>query len=127
MKLVLYSNDNVNTIFILVSKELSEEEREAVISTNEFHQFLSRAALVMERALTDPSDIMFDCYLDDGDRGDKCLGAQVMCRNIFCDEKLCKGRIAMDTHWSPHVSGWYGVCGNITRFSTASRVAISII
>ena len=90
-----------------VNKELSEEEREAVMATNEFHQFLSRAALVMERALTDPSDIMFDCYLDDGDRehgGDKCLGAQVMCRNIFCDEKLCKGRVAMDTHWSPHVS-----------------------
>ena len=77
------------------------------MATNEFHQFLSRAALVMERALTDPSDIMFDCYLDDGDKehgSDKCLGAQVMCRNIFCDEKLCKGRIAMDTHWSPHVS-----------------------
>lgn len=85
--------------------KLSEEECEAMMSTNEFHQFLSRAALVMERALTDPSDIMFDCYLDDGDRelgGDKCLGAQVMCRNIFCDEKLCKGRVAMDTHWSPH-------------------------
>lgn len=89
------------------NKELSEEERDAVMSTNEFHQFLSRAALVMERALTDPSDIMFDCYLDDGDRehgSDKCLGAQVICRNVFYDEKLCKGRITMDTHWSPHVS-----------------------
>ena len=91
----------------LVAKELTEEERAAVMSSDEFCRFLSRASLVMERALTDQSDIMFDCYLDDGDRehaADKCLGAQVIRRNVFCDEKLCKGRVAMDTHWSPHVS-----------------------
>jgi len=88
-------------------KELTEEERAAVLSSDDFCHFISRASLVMERALTDQSDIMFDCYLDDGDREhatDKCLGAQVIRRNVFYDEKLCKGRVAMDTHWSPHVS-----------------------
>ena len=62
-------------------QELTEEQKERIVSSEDFSLFMERAARLVERALCDSSDIMFDTlgYNEDG-----CVCACVCVCVTFC-------------------------------------------
>lgn len=43
-----------------ISNNMTEEEKQRVVSSDDYVRFMERASLVMERALADTTDILFD-------------------------------------------------------------------
>lgn len=55
--------------FFIVVKELSEEQKEMIILSEEFQKFVIKAGRIVERALTESVDIYTD-YIGGGDTDD---------------------------------------------------------
>lgn len=95
------------------ARALSQEEREAVTSSNDFLDFVERSSKVIERALDDEYDVLADYQqgnlngLNDedeelGSTGQR--GRRVKEVLQFYDERWSRGRIVSDIGFSPKVT-----------------------
>lgn len=54
------SDDNAIILFFITVKELSEEQKQMIILSEDFQRFVLRSGKVMERALSETVDIYTD-------------------------------------------------------------------
>uniref|UniRef100_A0A2R5LH49 Putative cytoplasmic dynein intermediate chain n=1 Tax=Ornithodoros turicata TaxID=34597 RepID=A0A2R5LH49_9ACAR len=82
-------------------KELSEEERQQILLSEDFHMFLDRSARVIERALCESTDICVDYTggMEDQDSDDK-SGIRLSLNRVFFDDRWSKNRIVTSFDWS---------------------------
>ena len=52
-----------------VGLEMSAEQRDKIVASDEFITFFDRASRLVERALCEPSDILFDYVAGSGEEG----------------------------------------------------------
>ncbi|PSN45580.1 Cytoplasmic dynein 1 intermediate chain [Blattella germanica] len=84
-------------------RELSEEEKQMIILTEDFQRFLDRAGRVMERALSESIDIYTDYTgVSDGDEAaDEKSGLRLSLNRFFYDERWSRNRCVTSMDWSP--------------------------
>lgn len=82
-------------------RELSEEEKQMIILSEDFQQFVDRAGRIMERALCESVDIYTD-YSGIGEEtlDEKCH-QRISFNRTFFDERWSKNRIVTALDWSP--------------------------
>ncbi|XP_028927075.1 cytoplasmic dynein 1 intermediate chain 1 isoform X3 [Ornithorhynchus anatinus] len=83
-------------------RELTEEEKQQILHSEEFLIFFDRTIRVMERALAEDSDIFFDYSgreLDEKD-GDVQAGVNLSFHRQFYDEHWSKHRVVTCMDWS---------------------------
>uniref|UniRef100_A0AAR2LEK9 Dynein cytoplasmic 1 intermediate chain 1 n=1 Tax=Pygocentrus nattereri TaxID=42514 RepID=A0AAR2LEK9_PYGNA len=86
-------------------RELTEEEKQQVLHSEEFLIFFDRSIRVMERALAEDSNIFFDYSgrdLEDKE-GDLQGGSSLSFSRLFYDEHWSKHRVITCLDWSPQV------------------------
>ncbi|XP_014851435.1 PREDICTED: cytoplasmic dynein 1 intermediate chain 1-like, partial [Poecilia mexicana] len=86
-----------------VLRELTEEERQQILHSSEFQSFFDCSIRVMERALAEDSDILFDYSgrdLEDKE-GDLGSGSSLSFCRLFYDEHWSKHRVITCLDWSP--------------------------
>ncbi|XP_066529931.1 cytoplasmic dynein 1 intermediate chain 1 isoform X2 [Hoplias malabaricus] len=84
-------------------RELTEEEKQQVLHSEEFVIFFDRSIRVMERALAEDSNIFFDYSgrdLEDKE-GDLQGGSSLSFSRLFYDERWSKHRVITCLDWSP--------------------------
>uniref|UniRef100_A0A8C7GVQ5 Cytoplasmic dynein 1 intermediate chain 1 n=1 Tax=Oncorhynchus kisutch TaxID=8019 RepID=A0A8C7GVQ5_ONCKI len=84
-------------------QELTEEEKQQILKSEEFLSFFDCSIRVMERALAQDSDIFFDYSgrdLDDKE-GDLQGGSSLALSRLFYDEHWSKHRVITCLDWSP--------------------------
>lgn len=82
-------------------RELSEEEKQMVILSDKFQQFVSRAGRIMERALCETVDIYTD-YSGIGEEAlDEKCHQRISFNRTFYDERWSKNRTITSLDWSP--------------------------
>ncbi|KAI9592759.1 WD40-repeat-containing domain protein [Syncephalis fuscata] len=82
-------------------RDLSEEEKKSILTSDEFIDFVDYSTKVIERALNEKYDFMKDYTLLHDEDGDADTGNVVKLVCDFYDEKLCQNRAVTDVHWSP--------------------------
>ncbi|XP_067642053.1 cytoplasmic dynein 1 intermediate chain isoform X8 [Eurosta solidaginis] len=85
-------------------KELSEEQKQMIILSEDFQRFVLRAGRVVERALSENVDIYTD-YIgagDNEDTNDERSHARLSLNRIFYDERWSKNRCITCMDWSTH-------------------------
>ncbi|XP_021940522.1 cytoplasmic dynein 1 intermediate chain-like isoform X8 [Zootermopsis nevadensis] len=84
-------------------RELSEEEKQMIILTEDFQRFLDRAGRVMERALSESVDIYTDYTgVGDGDEAaDEKSGLRLSLNRCFYDDRWSRNRCVTSLDWSP--------------------------
>lgn len=85
-------------------KELSEEQKQMIILTDEFQHFMLRAGRIVERALSESVDIYTD-YIgagDNEDTNDEKTHARLSLNRVFYDERWSKNRCITCMDWSTH-------------------------
>ena len=87
------------------ARELSDEERSAVVKSEDFVEFLERSSKVVERALD--LDMEYDILADYGQglNGDEDAQSGRRIKEVarFYDERWSKKRMISDLHYSPKV------------------------
>ena len=110
---------------------LTEENKQIILQSEDFAKFIERSSLVMERALAESSDILFDFRETKGEKyvkftfltfsNDKFSNVlssiNVIKKRQFQDERWSKGRMVSSIAWSPHVSN---ICIDSTDSLTSS-------
>ncbi|CAH2008691.1 unnamed protein product [Acanthoscelides obtectus] len=83
-------------------RELSEEEKQMIILSEDFQQFIDRAGRIMERALCENVDIQTDYSggFGEQDLDEKCHQRISFARKFF-DERWSKNRKVTSLDWSP--------------------------
>lgn len=79
--------------------ELSEEEREKILSSSEFQNFFDRASRMMERAICE-TDVTFDYGRTEDVEGDAQSFASISLNREFYDEKWSAHRVVTSLDWS---------------------------
>ncbi|XP_062385532.1 cytoplasmic dynein 1 intermediate chain 1 isoform X2 [Sardina pilchardus] len=84
-------------------RELTEEEKQQVLHSEEFVMFFDRSIRVMERALAEDSNIFFDYSGQDLEdkEGDLQGGSSLSFSRLFYDEHWSKHRVVTCLDWSP--------------------------
>uniref|UniRef100_W8AZG4 Cytoplasmic dynein 1 intermediate chain n=1 Tax=Ceratitis capitata TaxID=7213 RepID=W8AZG4_CERCA len=85
-------------------KELSEEQKQMIVLSEDFQRFVLRAGRVVERALSENVDIYTD-YIgagDSEDTNDERTHARLSLNRIFYDERWSKNRCITCMDWSTH-------------------------
>ncbi|XP_066993338.1 cytoplasmic dynein 1 intermediate chain isoform X3 [Anabrus simplex] len=84
-------------------RELSEEEKQMIILTEDFQRFFDRAARVMERALCESVDIYTDYTggTDGEEGGDEKSNLRLSLNRWFYDERWSRNRCVTSLDWSP--------------------------
>ncbi|XP_023035246.1 cytoplasmic dynein 1 intermediate chain isoform X9 [Drosophila willistoni] len=85
-------------------KELSEEQKQMIILSEDFQRFVVRAGRVIERALSENVDIYTD-YIGGGDSeeaNDERSHARLSLNRAFYDERWSKNRCITSMDWSTH-------------------------
>lgn len=85
-------------------KELSEEQKQMIILSEEFQRFVLKAGRVMERALSETTDIYTD-YIGGGDSeeaSDERSNARLSLNRVFFDDRWSKNRCVTSMDWSSH-------------------------
>ncbi|ALC50026.1 Sdic1 [Drosophila busckii] len=85
-------------------KELSEEQKQMIILSEDFQRFVLRAGRVIERALSENVDIYTD-YIGCGDNeeaNDERSHARLSLNRVFYDERWSKNRCITSMDWSTH-------------------------
>ncbi|CAD7089868.1 unnamed protein product [Hermetia illucens] len=85
-------------------RELSEEQKQMIILSEDFQRFVMRAGKVIERALSETTDIYTD-YIGGGstDEGiDEKSLAGLSLNRIFYDDRWSKNRCVTSMDWSTH-------------------------
>uniref|UniRef100_A0A8C8F2A1 Cytoplasmic dynein 1 intermediate chain 1 n=1 Tax=Oncorhynchus tshawytscha TaxID=74940 RepID=A0A8C8F2A1_ONCTS len=83
--------------------ELTEEEREQILHSEDFLVFFERSVSVVERALAEEGDIFFDYSgrdLEDKE-GDMQGGSNLSFNRVFHDDHWSKHRVVTCLDWSP--------------------------
>ncbi|XP_037723694.1 cytoplasmic dynein 1 intermediate chain isoform X28 [Drosophila subpulchrella] len=84
--------------------ELSEEQKQMIILSEDFQRFVVRAGRVIERALSENVDIYTD-YIGGGDSeeaNDERSHARLSLNRVFYDERWSKNRCITSMDWSTH-------------------------
>ncbi|XP_070074487.1 cytoplasmic dynein 1 intermediate chain isoform X15 [Drosophila takahashii] len=84
--------------------ELSEEQKQMIILSEDFKRFVVRAGRVIERALSENVDIYTD-YIGGGDSeeaNDERSHARLSLNRVFYDERWSKNRCITSMDWSTH-------------------------
>ncbi|KAK9761723.1 hypothetical protein K7432_013149 [Basidiobolus ranarum] len=84
-----------------IVRELSEEEKQAILASNEFVDFVDQSSKIIERALNEKYDFMIDYTLGHDADGDESSGNRVKFFCSFYDDKWSKNRSITDVAWSP--------------------------
>uniref|UniRef100_A0A674CMY6 Dynein cytoplasmic 1 intermediate chain 1 n=1 Tax=Salmo trutta TaxID=8032 RepID=A0A674CMY6_SALTR len=86
--------------------ELTEEEKQQILKSEEFLSFFDCSIRVMERALAQESDIFFDYSGQDLDdkEGDLQGGSSLSLSRLFYDDHWSKHRVITCLDWSPQYS-----------------------
>uniref|UniRef100_A0A4W4HCW0 Cytoplasmic dynein 1 intermediate chain 1 n=1 Tax=Electrophorus electricus TaxID=8005 RepID=A0A4W4HCW0_ELEEL len=84
-------------------QELTEEEKQQLLHSEEFVIFFERSIRVMERALAEDSNIFFDYSGQDLEdkEGDLQGGSSLSFSRLFYDERWSKHRVITCLDWSP--------------------------
>lgn len=83
-------------------RELSEEEKQMIILSEDFQHFMDRAGRVMERALCESVDIYTDYTGGLGEEGlDEKCHQRLSLNRYFYDERWSRLRTVTDLDWSP--------------------------
>ncbi|KRG07433.1 PREDICTED: cytoplasmic dynein 1 intermediate chain isoform X14 [Drosophila arizonae] len=85
-------------------KELSEEQKQMIILSEDFQRFVLRAGRIIERALSENVDIYTD-YIGCGDNeeaNDERSHARLSLNRVFYDERWSKNRCITSMDWSTH-------------------------
>ncbi|XP_032800218.1 cytoplasmic dynein 1 intermediate chain 1-like isoform X4 [Petromyzon marinus] len=82
--------------------ELTEEEKEQVLHSDDFLNFFDRTSRIMERALAEHQDIFFDYSGRDNEEidGEVLAGAKLSLNRQFYDERWSKRRVITSLDWS---------------------------
>lgn len=87
--------------------ELSQEEKEAIMMSDEFHKFFDRTTRLMERAMCEDHQSLFVDYtggFEDGDAGlngeDEKSSTRLSLNRFFHDERWTKNRVVTSMDWS---------------------------
>ncbi|XP_070537114.1 cytoplasmic dynein 1 intermediate chain 2-like isoform X2 [Ptychodera flava] len=86
-----------------VIRELTEEEKQHIVGSEDFLKFFDRSSRVIERALCEDIDIFTD-YAggDDQDKeGEMEAGTKLALNRQFYDERWSKHRVVTSMDWSP--------------------------
>uniref|UniRef100_A0AAR5Q3C0 Cytoplasmic dynein 1 intermediate chain n=1 Tax=Dendroctonus ponderosae TaxID=77166 RepID=A0AAR5Q3C0_DENPD len=82
-------------------RDLSEEEQQMIILSENFQHFMDRAGRIMERALCETVDIYTD-YSGIGEEGlDEKCHQTISFNRTFFDERWSKNRLITSLDWSP--------------------------
>ncbi|KAL1509398.1 hypothetical protein ABEB36_004144 [Hypothenemus hampei] len=82
-------------------RELSEEEKQMIILSEDFQQFMDRTGRIMERALCETVDIYTD-YSGIGEEAlDEKCHQRISFNRTFFDERWSKNRTITSMDWSP--------------------------
>ncbi|EEB09929.1 dynein intermediate chain, cytosolic, putative [Pediculus humanus corporis] len=84
-------------------RELSEEEKQMIMLTEDFQKFMHRGGQIMERALAESVDIYTDYtgLLENEDGSDDKSSLRVVLNRRFSDDRWTKNRCVMSLDWSP--------------------------
>lgn len=83
-------------------RELSEEEKQMIILSEEFQRFVDRAGRVVERALAEEVDIYADYTGSTGEDGmDEKSHQRIALNRWFYDERWSRNRCVTSMDWSP--------------------------
>lgn len=85
------------------ARELSEEEKQAVASSDEFMDFVERSSKIVERALDIEYDILADYGMDINSDEDDQTGRRMKEVVQFYDDRWSKKRVISDLHFSHKV------------------------
>ncbi|KAJ8796551.1 hypothetical protein J1605_002148 [Eschrichtius robustus] len=105
-------------------RELTEEEKQQILHSEEFLIFFDRTIRVIERALAEDSDIFFDYSgreLEEKD-GDVQAGANLSFNRQFYDEHWSKHRVVTCMDWSLQFSN-----SSKTSFSSPTLVVLVVM
>lgn len=84
-------------------RELSDEEKQTVMMTEEFHGFFDRTSRIIERALAEDTNIFVDYshdYEEDGE-ANEAGGVKLSLNRWFYDERWSRNRCITCMDWSP--------------------------
>ncbi|TRY77541.1 hypothetical protein DNTS_001960 [Danionella cerebrum] len=86
-----------------VSHELTEEEKQQILHSDEFMSFFDHSSRIMERALSEQVDVFFDYSGRDlqDKEGDSQAGAKLSLNRQFADDRWSKHRVVTSLDWSP--------------------------
>ncbi|XP_056632190.1 cytoplasmic dynein 1 intermediate chain isoform X16 [Diorhabda carinulata] len=83
-------------------RELSEEEKQMIILSEEFQHFIDRTGRIMERALCESVDIYMDYTGSLGEEGlDEKSHQRISFHRNFFDERWSRNRTVTSLDWSP--------------------------
>ncbi|KAF4516881.1 hypothetical protein B566_EDAN011225 [Ephemera danica] len=84
-------------------RELSEEQKQMIILSEEFRRFIDHSGRIMERALAE-QDVCIDYSgaMGGEDGADEKSGAKLSLNRVFVDERWSKSRCVTSLDWSPH-------------------------
>lgn len=84
-------------------RELSEEEKQMIVLSEDFQRFVDRAGRIVERALAESADIYIDYTgVEDGDdAGDDKSNVRLSLNRYFHDERWSRNRPVTSMDWSP--------------------------
>nr|XP_053655389.1 cytoplasmic dynein 1 intermediate chain 2-like isoform X23 [Cherax quadricarinatus] len=84
-------------------RELSDEEKQMLMMTEEFHSFFDRSTRILERALAEDANIFVDYshdYEEDGEANES-GGIKLSLNRWFYDERWSRNRCITCMDWSP--------------------------
>lgn len=86
------------------TRELSEEEKAAIYTSEDFMDFVERSSKVVERALDEDYDVLADYGLVTDNAGEEEISGRRIKEVLqFYDERWSKKRMISDLHFSPKV------------------------
>ncbi|KAL0268608.1 UNVERIFIED_CONTAM: hypothetical protein PYX00_010474 [Menopon gallinae] len=85
------------------ARELSEEEKQMIMLTEDFQRFIDRSGRIIERALAESSDIYTDYtgLLENEDGSDDKSSLRVVKNRWFSDDRWTRNRCVTSIDWSP--------------------------
>ncbi|XP_064397759.1 cytoplasmic dynein 1 intermediate chain 1-like [Halichondria panicea] len=83
--------------------EFTAEQVERIVSSDNFVSFVDRTSRLVERALSGPSDILFDYITGNSvENGDSPSSRRVVKKKVFLDERWTQNRAVNAMDWSGH-------------------------
>ncbi|KAL7274967.1 hypothetical protein RUND412_002098 [Rhizina undulata] len=83
------------------ARELSEEEKTAILASEDFVEFIEKSSKVVERALDMEYDVLADYGLGLSGEEEDQTGRKIKEVSQFYDERWSKKRMISDLNWSP--------------------------
>nr|CAG4640756.1 EOG090X03UT [Eulimnadia texana] len=84
-------------------RELSEEEKQMILMSEEFHRFFDKSTRIVERALSEQLDVCVDYsgVTDAENRLDDRSGYKILLNRCFSDDRWSRNRCVTCIDWSP--------------------------